>query len=244
MSNLSRRNLPTCLRAISAVLGLALAGLAFAEGDDAGLKGELTVDRLEAQYSTVNHQASHYWHADGWIGGDTNKLFLKTEGAHSQGFVSGSVDQALYGHAISESWTLEAGAAQTGAPGPILDWAAFAAEGDLPYAIDSEWTLFMRHNLAWLKVQLEKISPLSGSWKFVSKAEVNFYSNNAPANQIGSGLSNAELSLRVARDFSKQVAGYVGYSRYQNFGNTASQLSASGSRIYDNVVTAGLMISL
>ncbi len=233
-----------CSRKLAPLLAAMLFLPALAAADDTGLQGGLTVDRLEMQRFLVGATEDHYWHADGWIGGDTNKLLLKSEGAHWQGYVSGSLNQVLYGRAVSDAWTLEAGAARSGAPGPSLNWAAVAAEGDLPHDIDSEWTLLWRNNLAWLKAQLETELPLGGAWKFVPKLELNLYTNNDPANQFGSGLSNGELALRLAYDFDRHVAGYAGYSRYQTFGNTAAQLRAAGNQTFDNILIAGLMIRL
>ncbi len=214
------------------------------KADEDSLQRGLTIDRLEIQDSRVDHSVYHYWHADGWIGDEKNKAFLKTEGAHSKGRVTGDVTQLLYGWSISQSWTLEAGAAHTGAPGSDLRWMAIAAEGDLPFSTDSESTLFWRDNQFWLKTQFERAVPIGGAWKFVPKLELNFYSKNDPAHQTGSGFSNAELSLRLAYDFKKSLAGYVGYSRYQTFGNTAEQQSAVGNPTFDNLLITGLMVSL
>lgn len=100
-----------------------------------------------------------------------------------------------------------------------------------------------RDNQAWLKAQFEKAVPLNGPWKFIPKLELNFYSKNDPDHKIGSGFSNAELSLRLAYDFTKKVGGYVGYSRDQTFGSTAVQLSAGGNSTFDNLLISGLMIS-
>ncbi|MGC2459149.1 MAG: copper resistance protein B [Gallionellaceae bacterium] len=216
-----------------------------AKADESSLQGGLTVDRLEMQHSVVDGTDTHYWHADAWIGGEKNKLIFKTEGGHSRGKVSNDLTQLLYGRSVSESWQLEIGAAQTGAPGPISDWLAVTAEGDLPLSIDSEWALFLgKDNQAWLKTQFETTMPLVNQWKFVPKLELNFFSQGDPLHEIGSGFSNAELSLRIARDFTKNVAGYAGYSRYQTFGNTAGQQHAAGNSTFDNLLIAGLMISL
>lgn len=243
MFTFERRPLQLNSRALLMIAGIAMIPFQ-AEADENSLQGGLTVDRLEMQHSDVDHVDYHYWDADGWIGGDTNKLMLKTEGAHFKGSVTGVLTQLLYGRAISESWTLEAGAAQTGAPGPDLSWMTISAEGDLPLSIDSEWTLLWKNNQTWLKTGFETALPLNGSWKFIPKLELSFYTKNDPAQQIGSGLSNAELSLRIAYDFTKKVGGYVGYSRYQTFGNTAVQQSAGGNSTYDNLLITGFMISL
>lgn len=238
------RRLPQLTIRALLVVSSILATPVQAETDENSLQGGLTVDRLEMQYSFVDHTDYHYWHADGWIGDEKNKLLLKTEGAHSKGRVTGDLTQLLYGRSVSESWTLEAGAAHTDAPGPDLNWLDIAAEGDLPLSIVSESTLFLRDNQAWLKTQFETAVPLNGSWKFVPKLELNFYSKNDPVHHTGSGFSNAELSLRLAYDFTKNVGGYVGYSRYQTFGTTARQLSTGGNSTFDNLLITGLMISL
>jgi copper resistance protein B len=233
------------LRAVLLAAASILAIPVQAEADESSLQGGLTVDRLEMQQSIVDHTDFGYWHADGWIGGEKNKLLLKTEGNYSKGQVSNSLTQVLYGRSVSESWDLEVGAAQTGAPGPTRNWLAVTAEGDLPLSIDSEWMLFLaRNNQAWLRTQFETAVPLGNSWKVVPKLELNFYSKNDPVHETDSGLSNAELSLRLAYDFTKNVAGYVGYSRYQTFGSTAGQLSAGGNSTFDNLLITGLMISL
>lgn len=222
-----------------------LASPVLAEPDDGGLKGGLTVDRLEAQQSTVDQTDYHYWHADAWVGDEKNRLFLKTEGAHSKGLVSDGLHQLLYGRAVSESWFLEAGLAVTGSPGPTRNWFALTAEGDLPFDIDSEWMLFLgKDNQAWLRTQFETAVALSEPWKFVPKLEVNFYARDNPFNEVGSGFSSAELSLRLVYDFSKNLGGYVGYSRYQAFGNTADELRVEDNSTFDNLVITGLMISL
>lgn len=217
---------------------------AHAGADKGSLQGGLNVDRLEMQKPAADHAGYGYWHADGWMGNENNRLFLKTEGSYSKGQVSDSLAQLLYGRAVSESWYLEIGAAQTGAPGPTRNWLALTAEGDLPLSIDSEWMLFLGQNRqAWLRGQLETAVPLVNRWKFVPKLELNFYSQKDSVHQTGSGLSNAELSLRFAYDFTRNVAGYAGYSRYQAFGNTARQLSTGGNPTSDNLLIAGLMIS-
>ncbi len=216
-----------------------------AVADDGSLQGGLTIDRLEMQRSLVDQSDFHYWHADSWIGDDKNKIYLKTEGTHSKGLVSGDLTQLLYGRAVSESWVLEIGAAHTDAPGPSEDWLAVTAEGDLPLSIDSEWMLFFgKNNQTWLRTQFETAVPLHGSWKFVPKLELNFYSKNDLSHQIGSGFADAELSLRLVYDFTKNVGWYAGYSRYQTFGNTADQLSDGGNSTFDNLLISGLMVTL
>ena len=99
----------TTSRALLVAAGMLALPLV-AAADASGLQGGLTVDRLEVQQSFLDQTDYHYWHADGWIGDEKNRLFLKTEGAHAKGLVSDGLHQLLYGRAVSESWYLEGGA--------------------------------------------------------------------------------------------------------------------------------------
>lgn len=231
-------------RAVLIAAGM-LAMPALADTGAGGWQGGLTVDRLELQKSALDNTLSQYWHADGWIGDDKNRVLLKTEGAHAHGLVSSDLTQVLYGRSVTESWFLELGAAHTGAPGPAQNWLALTAEGELPLSIDSEWMLFFgKNNLAWLRTQFETAVPVSGAWEFVPKLELNFYTKNDPANEIGSGFSNSELSLRLAYHLDRNVRGYVGYSRFQTYGNTATRTRIGGNSTFDNLLMTGIMVTL
>ena len=49
--------------------------------------------------------------------------------------------------------------------------------------------------------------------------EANFYSKSDPQKQLGAGLSDLELSLRLRYEIHRQVAPYLGVGWFKRFGS-------------------------
>ncbi len=69
---------------------------------------------------------------------------------------------------------------------------------------------------------------------------MNFAAQNVPANEIGSGLSSAELGLRLRYEFEREFAPYVGVSWERKIGNTAEFARAAGERVGSTSLVIGI----
>ena len=65
------------------------------------------VEQLE--YQNFEDTSVLNWNANAWIGGDIDRLWLRTEGEREEGITHKAELQALWGHAISPWWDLVAG---------------------------------------------------------------------------------------------------------------------------------------
>lgn len=78
---------------------------------------QLMIDRLE--YRAQKGGDGYHWEGEGWIGGDINRLAIKSEG---EGDVGGRLEsaelQALYSRAIDPWWNVVAGVRQDFRPQP------------------------------------------------------------------------------------------------------------------------------
>jgi copper resistance protein B len=74
------------------------------------------------------------------------------------------------------------------------------------------------------------------------RAELNFAAQDVPENQIGSGLSNAELGLRLRYEVRREFAPYVGVSWDRRFGDTARFARAEGDKATSTSLVAGIRI--
>ena len=86
------------------------------------------------------------WDAEGWIGTDTNRLWLKSEGFSDNGTVSDGDHEALYDRPIPHMRFFDA---QVGVradldSGPTRTWAAVGIEGFAPYLFEFAPTLYIR----------------------------------------------------------------------------------------------------
>jgi len=73
-------------------------------------------------------------------------------------------------------------------------------------------------------------------------AEANFYGHSDPAHEIGSGLSDLEISVRLRYEVYRQFAPYVGVVWLRRFGGTADLVRAAGGEDSDLELTAGLRV--
>ncbi len=71
---------------------------------------------------------------------------------------------------------------------------------------------------------------------------MNFYGKSDSQRQIGSGLSDLELSLRLRYEVRRELAPYLGVVWSRRFGGSAQLLRAAGESTDDVQFVAGLRI--
>ncbi len=72
------------------------------------------------------------------------------------------------------------------------------------------------------------------------EGEANVYGKSDPARQLGSGLSDLEIGLRLRYEVRRQCAPYVGVVWSRNFGATADFVRAAGGSASDVQFVAGV----
>ena len=228
--------------ALWAMAALVVASSArAAEGGD--IYSLVVVDRLE--YQTNEGAQQLFWDAQGWLGGDYNKLWIKTEGDYQfDGNDFGEAQlQGLYSRAISRYWDLQAGIRHDFEPGPSrtfgviglqglarhwfeVDAAAFVSEdGDVEASVEAEYELLITQRLI--------IQP---------RAELNFAFQDAPEYGVGSGLSTAALGLRLRYEIRREFAPYIGVSWTRAIGDTADFARNNGEKASQVSFVAGIRL--
>ena len=196
---------------------------------DSGVNSMLLVNQLEWQGGDGNAQS---WDIKGWVGGDIDRLWLRSEGERSAGRTESAETQALWGHAISPWWDLVGGVRQDFKPGASQTWAAFGLQGMALYNFEAEATLFVGesgHTAARLEGDYDIL--LTNRLILQPTAELNFYAQNDPQRGIGSGLSESELGLRLRYEIRREFAPYVGVSWNRAYGQTAQYARDEGEDV-------------
>ena len=186
---------------------------------DSGVNSMLLINQLEWQGGDGNAQS---WDIKGWVGGDIDRLWLRSEGERSAGRTESAEAQALWGHAIGPWWDVVGGVRQDFKPGDSQTWAAFGVQGMALYNFEAEATLFVGesgHTAARLEGDYDIL--LTNRLILQPTAELNFYAQNDPQRGIGSGLAESELGLRLRYEIRREFAPYVGVSWNRAYGQTA-----------------------
>lgn len=205
------------------------------------ITSHLLFDKLGVAYDR-NEQTSLQWDGQFWIGRDLNKLWIKSEGDRLNGSTDAKIE-AFWSHTVSPFWDLQLGARRDFGAGPKRNWAAFGVQGVAPYGIETEITGYVggsgRTALA-LKAEYDLL--LTQRLIFTPEIEASLHGKNDEARGVGSGLSDASLSLRLRYEVTREFAPYVGVSFGRKFGKTASYASEAGESRSERAILAGVRI--
>lgn len=176
-----------------------------------------------ADYQAHRGRNGYRWSSQAWIGGDLDRLVVKSEG---EGAIGRSVEnadlQALYSRAIDPYWNVQVGLRQAILPGPNRAYAVLSIEGLAPYWVETEASLFLSSK-GDLLARAEAYHDLRITERLVlqPRAELNFAAQTVRENRIGAGLSDTELGLRLRYEIAREFAPYVGLSWERRIGRTA-----------------------
>jgi copper resistance protein B len=195
-------------------------------------------DRIE--YTSQNGEDGYRWDGEAWFGGDIDRLVIKTEGEGGDNIEDAEI-QALYSRAWDHVTDLQIGIRQDIEPNPSRTYLALGFETLLPYWFEVEGALFVGE-------RGQVLGRLDGSYDFQltqrlvlqPRAEVNLAARDDAAIGLGSGLSDAELGLRLRYEIQREFAPYIGVSWERKFGDTADYARADGERAESTSFVIGL----
>ena len=194
-----------------------------------------------AEYQSAPGGGGYRWDGEGWIGGDINRFVVKSEGDGSRRDGLGAAEaQGLLSHAISPYFDLQAGVRQDFAP-RARTYATVGFQGLAPYWFDVSGALFLSTK-GELLGRLESTYDLRLTQRLIlqPRAELNFAAQNTAETRTGSGLSNAELGLRLRYEIKREFAPYIGVSWDRKVGKTADYARARGEDIGGATFVAGI----
>lgn len=184
------------------------------------------------------------WEAQGWVGGDFNKLWLKTKGEKGvDGDFEKSEVQLLYSRLISDFFDVQAGFRHDFEPEPERSFLVLGLEGLAPY-------YFELNASAFLSDEGEFSARFEGEYKllFTSKlileptVELEWWGSDVAEREIQSGFTDVELGLRLRYEIVREVAPYVGLHWERKLGDTADLARDEGEGIDNLYFVAGLRL--
>lgn len=197
-------------------------------------------DQLE--YVDTHDGRGVAWDAQGWVGRDYNRLWIKAEGERLGG-ESNSRLEGLWSHAFAAFWDWQLGMRHDSGNGPSRQWLAFGVQGIAPYWFDIEATGYVGpsgRTAALFKanytVRLSQVTFLT------PELEANAYGKSDPARGIGSGLSDVSLGLRLRYEIRREFAPYIGIAWTRKLGNTADLARQAGESVSDRQIVAGVRV--
>lgn len=181
------------------------------------------------------------WEAQGWVGTDYNRLWIKTEGERTGGTTEDGRLELLYSRPVAAFWDVQAGLRHDFGQGPKRDWLAFGVQGIAPYWFDLEATAYVGSaGRTALRLKSEYEFILTQRTFLTPSVDANFYGKSDPARGIGSGLSDVSAGLRLRYEIRREFAPYIGVNWTKRFGNTADIARAAGESVVNRQLVVGV----
>ncbi len=200
---------------------------------------------LETDLSRRRGVDTGTWDLDGWWGGDVNRFWLKSEGDITDGRTAHAEAWAMYGRNVATYWDAQAGLrydTKPDLPGARAHtYLAAGVTGLAPYFFETEAHVFVRDDGAvsarlrqeneWLLTQRLIVRP---------RLEVNLNTRKDAALGLGTGITDASLSLQTRYEFRREFAPYLDVTWKQRYGATADHARARGEKPNETRVVAGI----
>jgi copper resistance protein B len=194
-------------------------------------------DRVEWQAGDGPTEVT--WDNKGWVGGDVDRFWFRTEGGGNDGRLADAQAHALYGRAIHPWWDLVAGVRQDVRPGPARTWAAIGIQGLAPYWFEVEATAYVGESgRTHLRLETEYELLVTNRLILQPRAELDVHGRDDVERGIGAGVSSLDTGLRLRYEFRREIAPYVGITWNRKFSRTADLAEAAGEH------TAGVRLAL
>ena len=186
------------------------------------------LDQFEGRVDDRN--SAFRWDGQAWIGGDYDKLRIKSEGTvDGDGRVGDGDHEILYDRAISTYFDLEAGLRSDIDSRPTRNWAAIGVEGLAPLFFDVAATAYVSgegHFAARLQASYDLL--ITQRLILQPEAELNLYSKSDRIRLIGAGVSDIDTGLRLRYELSRKLAPYLGVVYQGTFGQTSDLARHAG----------------
>jgi copper resistance protein B len=201
----------------------------------------------QLEYRANEGEDSLNWDAIGWVGGDYERLWIKTEGEVGVENGNGEAElQLLYGQLITPYFDGQIGLRYQQLYGDTSQGRAFGVvgvQGMLPYMVETDAAIFISHKGdISAKLSAEKQLLLSQRLILEPKLETNLAIQDVEEFGVGSGINDLELGLRLRYEINRGFAPYAGINWTRKFGQTADFAKEEGEGVDNLAVVGGLRL--
>lgn len=199
------------------------------------------LDRFEYRWNDEGAD-SVKWDAQGWLGGDWNRLWFKLEG---EDLVNGRLEerqgQLLYARLIAPFWYLQAGLRYEDRPAPTRRFGVLGLQGLALYWFNVEATAFVSDE-GETSARFEAEYDLLFTQRLIlqPRVETNLAAQAVEERGIGQGFNDVTLGLRLRYEIKREFAPYIGLVWSRTLGDTADLAEAQGEETKRTAIVAGV----
>jgi copper resistance protein B len=195
--------------------------------------------KTEVDYAP-KHVGSLNWDVDGWIGGDFERVWLRSAGEVTGGDLKEAEAQLYYGWNVATFWDALLGLRQDFGP-KAETYLAASVVGLAPYFFETEASLFVS-TAGDVSARLKQSFELLITQKPIAEPhlEADLFAQDVPELGIGAGVADVKVGVQVRYEIVRKFAPYVDLIWSRKLGETSSIARAAGEDPEDTSVRLGL----
>jgi copper resistance protein B len=231
---------------ITKSLGLALACLALPAAAAAAAQDTMTHDHGGGVYRSLRleidqtRNSTTNWDLNGWVGGDVNRLWLKSEGEITDGKTSEGEIWAMAGHQVATFWDAQIGMWQDFEP-QSHTYLVAGVTGLAPYFFETEAHVFVREDGALsARIKQENDLLLTNRLILQPSLELNLNARADDKLHLGTGLTSIKAALQLRYEIRRGFAPYLTLEHDEHTGDTADRLKTTGAKLSDTQARIGI----
>ena len=208
---------------------------------DQQLFGSLRFDKLEWNGPGSNAR----WDMEAFVGGDYDKIFLKSEGFYdgkTRKLEEGQM-QVLYSRLISYYFDAQFGVRQDFSAKSNRTYATIGVEGLAPFFIEIDADLFISQK-GEVSSEITAFHDVLITNRLIlqPRVDLKLQAQRVPDLNLGSGFTDVELGARLRYEITRNIAPYVGVVWDRKLGETASIARTNGEAVGSLFVAGGVRV--
>lgn len=198
------------------------------------------LEQLEAGFD--DESETYGWHVQGWYGGDVHRFWWKSEGEGAFGEeIEHAELQLLYSRAVTPYFDLQAGVRQSHLDGEDRTDLVLGVQGLAPYWFEVNAAAFVStEGDVTARAEAEYDLRLTQKLILQPAAELNFAAQDIPDLDVGAGITDANVGVRLRYEISRSFAPYVGVEWTSALGETRDIREALGDDAQSTRAVIGL----
>lgn len=163
------------------------------------------------------------WDAEGWIGTETRKLKLFSDGRHDDNGFDEARGFAVYSQAVVEFWDVQAGLRRD-FTGTVRTAAVLGVEGTAPYHIETRLHGFWGEaGELGAELRLSTELALTQKWVLEPEVEVTALARDLPDEHRFAGPEKGEAALTLRYDLTPALSPNLSIRHERHLGRTARE---------------------
>lgn len=222
------------------LIGSALVSTHAAAMEEEPLFKYIQLETDYADWGSNKREAT--WEGFGWYGGDSEKIWVKTEGEWGDGELEEAEVQVLYSRNVSRFWDLQAGVRHDFRSDPT-NYLTVAMSGLAPYFFEVGASAFISDDGdVSFRGEAEYDLLLTQQLILSPYGELSIFGSDVPEQDVGAGLSSLDAGMKLRYEIRREFAPYIDFNYVGLFGETKSIAEANNKDANDFTVRVGLRL--